>query len=870
MRVCRVLGAWTLLQLCAVASASDRLPRAIAAEPGGKLASTADPLAALIARDRLQADLAASVYFDRAESRIFTLDLTVFGFIYKAAERGAIRNEALQAAAKDRFAAADRRASLRLARYRDRFPKAYAEELAIEDLLQKARADARASLSTKGEADLSLALRTAALDYTIALRRRMITLHTEVPALYADARCAGDLLRDRLLWAYFDALARERYADAATTMGRIAAQVRCLSRRQLAELEKLMVLEIEPAVLRATPSRSTYAHTRAALRQTMQQLLAGPLFLLADHTRHIGRHSKPALRWFAQHKVLFKKLAMKNGSILSNGGLYIMHRANGRLGHLASKCVPAPEKSSRFRGRFAERYLKATLGLGETCNLLGAALDSAGLPCDASQWVPAGKRSTLVDSFTCAPECTGVALSYRAFMTKLRGQGSGLPSWATAAGATPAFSTLPLSCAGGSTSGTSGAGNGTGGGKGRLGGLTGGPSGDGCLLGKLNGPSLSTEVSCIVAVQEEYEAARTGLSSIPSGAGECQPGVEGSRWTNADGSVTTVQNNPDGTTTTTTTPPAAVEAARKEAADEGYKYAGEMDGYEWWVDSDNNAMLINQSTGEITPTTTGEIADDLAGVREAAASDSDNTTTSEPEPAPEEGQNKRNWYFHWYQREDGTWYELQRDWVGEGARPNETEGGRCVFLCGIPRPAPGVKDCSRESMDCGSCTGNDAVLGRLTDCLTAPFRDAIEQAKTGANAPDGVDPRLIKLINVQPDANSNMFGLLGGDIDGACFGSGSGIEGQCVKQSVMLCTEENPNCGCRAMDPPPPVADQRTCQAIQCADAGMVGFADAQSCGCSSVIGSTSPAPAPSPPRDAKPSVACPANAPNCAGESAW
>jgi hypothetical protein len=274
----------------------------------------------------------------------------------------------------------------------------------VQSLLVTQRANAAKRLAGTSP-ELLYAAETLCIDWAIEVRRRLRTTATEVPALQAETNCKTDAVRDRVLEAYCLAATSEDDADAEARLAVWQSQLRCLSARQ--------VSQVEVATL------AGWARTRdhwgldkpatakqSALLALFTEVAAPPLFLVAEQTRHFAKHPKWALGWFSQNRGLLQQKSAVVGSALNRLGLPIVDPISGQLGFVSSKCLLAPKSSNLFRGKQKEPLIKFSDGKGgETCNPLPALFASTGLPCASRDWVISSTRSDLAEGFTCAPGC---------------------------------------------------------------------------------------------------------------------------------------------------------------------------------------------------------------------------------------------------------------------------------------------------------------------------------------------------------------------------------------------------------------------------------------------------------------------------------
>jgi hypothetical protein len=168
-------------------------------------------------------------------------------------------------------------------------------------------------------------------------------LHTTVPGLQVDRGCAGDILEDRLVSAYFDAVAAAPVSvghtnDAFLILDNVARQVACLGAAQLAALENALyagALFVEGDMK---------AHGLASLTPTFVRLLAPLQVIVLDARKHRGVHAK-SWQWFDRHGAVLADAVARAGWV--TGDLYVWDRLHGGLqgipsctnGGTGSRCV---------------------------------------------------------------------------------------------------------------------------------------------------------------------------------------------------------------------------------------------------------------------------------------------------------------------------------------------------------------------------------------------------------------------------------------------------------------------------------------------------------------------------------------------------
>ncbi|MEZ4331797.1 MAG: hypothetical protein R3F35_08575 [Myxococcota bacterium] len=150
------------------------------------------------------------------------------------------------------------------------------------------------SLATLIHAPLALAF----LDLQIELRRNVgPTLTTDVEGLDAEPACAGDVVGDRLIAAYGEAIVQPLGADAEATgaaLESLAVQVACLGSAQLARLDRGLAKGFVDVAARMAD------HGLGQLEPSFAQLVAPLEVLLLDARKHRGKRAS-AWRWFDLH-----------------------------------------------------------------------------------------------------------------------------------------------------------------------------------------------------------------------------------------------------------------------------------------------------------------------------------------------------------------------------------------------------------------------------------------------------------------------------------------------------------------------------------------------------------------------------------------
>lgn len=150
------------------------------------------------------------------------------------------------------------------------------------------------SLATLIHAPLAMAF----LDLQIEVRRNVgPTLETDVEGLDAEPACFGDVIADRMIAAYGEAVVQPFGSEAEATTAAledIAHQVACLGSSQLARLDRGIAKAFVDVVARMSE------HGLGNLEPSFAQLVAPLEILMLDARKHRGKHAS-AWRWFDLH-----------------------------------------------------------------------------------------------------------------------------------------------------------------------------------------------------------------------------------------------------------------------------------------------------------------------------------------------------------------------------------------------------------------------------------------------------------------------------------------------------------------------------------------------------------------------------------------
>lgn len=150
------------------------------------------------------------------------------------------------------------------------------------------------SLATLIHAPLALAF----LDLQIELRRNVgPTLATDVEGLDVAPACAGDVVGDRMIASYGEAIVQPFGSDSEATTAAledVAVQIACLGSAQLARLDRGLAKAFVDVVARMSD------HGLESLEPSFAQLVAPLEVLMLDARKHRGTRAS-AWRWFDLH-----------------------------------------------------------------------------------------------------------------------------------------------------------------------------------------------------------------------------------------------------------------------------------------------------------------------------------------------------------------------------------------------------------------------------------------------------------------------------------------------------------------------------------------------------------------------------------------
>lgn len=253
--------------------------------------------------------------------------------------------------------------------------------LSLEYQINRALEDAYIPASKELTVDNRILLvQLAALHWHSQLRRHLQRgLHTSVPGLESDPRCAGDLLADEMLLDYLRAVwgdptsSIQRVADS---LGRIATQSACLGAEQSDHF--------------ARASNDAFADVEAFLRvhrlewviPSLATLLAQPLLLFYDVEKYRGVDS-PLGRWFTRYQDVLVEAVHHRRLPPQWHGLWLYDRTTGRLVGLAERVIPKDENEVRLDRFFTSVTSPENLGAGDCSfsEMVQRGLGDAGYVC---------------------------------------------------------------------------------------------------------------------------------------------------------------------------------------------------------------------------------------------------------------------------------------------------------------------------------------------------------------------------------------------------------------------------------------------------------------------------------------------------------
>lgn len=212
-------------------------------------------------------------------------------------------------------------------------------------------------------------LTLALLDLHIEVRRALgPNHHTYVSGLVADPGCAGDVVADRLIYTYGRTATRREPGPSGApadvvALRDLAAQIACLSVRQLADLEEALTKGSARVIERMKTNR------RGELIPAFVQLVAPMQLLIFDARKHRGERSL-AWRWFYQYGPQLKAAVAQSGWG-SDGLIYVWDRRQAALVRFPGCTPTAPTPNCVDLASFIDSLGDpGAVGLGD-CALAG-------------------------------------------------------------------------------------------------------------------------------------------------------------------------------------------------------------------------------------------------------------------------------------------------------------------------------------------------------------------------------------------------------------------------------------------------------------------------------------------------------------------
>ncbi len=190
--------------------------------------------------------------------------------------------------------------------------------------------------SCKSDQERANASEAAAAFTSVYFRRAAGFLHTEVPDLASAPQCAGDLVDDRLVAQYLEAVARDRLGTAVHFLELIDQQLSCLSTRQLKRFAFSLRFALEHTAL--SQKKSLGACATPAL-STLEQAAMNLLWRVLEHRLPSGTVELGYLRG---HKDRYLAALNDPGSVVSRMRLWVSERARPeQMAQLSAACRTA-------------------------------------------------------------------------------------------------------------------------------------------------------------------------------------------------------------------------------------------------------------------------------------------------------------------------------------------------------------------------------------------------------------------------------------------------------------------------------------------------------------------------------------------------
>jgi hypothetical protein len=688
-------------------------------------------------------------------------------------------------------------------------------------------------------------LRDAMEELQIEVRRELgPEWRTEIADLRGEPGCGGDLVGDRMIAAYGNAVldaGDDRSAEIAA-IGRAAANLACLSAEQAALVDLSLAVAYDKVA-----ARLEHAHL-GRIVPDFARLVAPLEMLVLDTVKYRGEKAL-AWRWFVAERSTLRDEVDRLGWATGNV-VWLYDRELGRIvgfspcdGETFDRCVDLP-------ALIASMADPRALGFGD---------------CALSGMVARGLRHTGGDARYACPS-TSCSTSSTTPSTGTSSPG-GLPSINQLPGSLPTrpiAGTLPIgqiipggiqSSAGGnlpwsglgasdvsamhdlSCGGSSGAGGGSGGGSGGAqgpggGGRLDGPQDCGRQALAASGDPYSTFARCAANVAGSGNGLQDplDLQGVPMGA-QCHPSVGGDApdagTTPPPAGSTPASTTPSSTTPTTTTPSSTATTTTLPAGSDQKKA--------------DNAVQATQdaltAVGLTSPEPGPSGAGAVIGVELELLKPSNAQSFMD--------------YFTNIKLE-----KLYEECASEaikastcGVLTTMSKNDRVDYYNWLHQDCGDVEDCD------GACTSLDEqVMKRMEGC-----EQALTQSLVG-NPPNPHDPGTF--TDPTPDAADDSH-MPSDPLTSCLLASGTPAGGGQVDLTcgVVTCTDQNSTArsasACCGTATPllgvtaGRIISERTCQTIHCTDGETAVADDTATCGCSSVGGPSgggAPTPSPAPP----------------------
>ncbi len=202
----------------------------------------------------------------------------------------------------------------------------------VNESLSRWVASAGAGLC-KTERERTDASEAAAAFTSVYFRRAAGFMHTEVPDLVSAPQCTGDLVDDRLVAQYLEAVARDRLGTAAHFLELIDQQLSCLSVRQLKRVAFSLRFALEYTSL--SQKKNLGACATPAL-STLEQAAMNLMWRVLEHRLPSGTVELGYLRG---HKDRYLAALNDPSSVVSRMRLWVSERARPeQMAQLSAAC----------------------------------------------------------------------------------------------------------------------------------------------------------------------------------------------------------------------------------------------------------------------------------------------------------------------------------------------------------------------------------------------------------------------------------------------------------------------------------------------------------------------------------------------------